>query len=56
LYPFTCEVLGFQKRLTLCCTTETPLPVRDSVALAVVLAKERVAEAVPPLCGVNVTE
>lgn len=43
-------------RLTLCCVAETPLPVRDSVAVDAVLAKDRVAEAVPLLCGVKATE
>jgi hypothetical protein len=49
-------VLGFQLRLTVCCTVETPVPVRDSAAFEALLAKERVAEAVPLLCGVKVIE
>jgi len=49
-------VLGLQFKLTLCCTTETPLPVSDSVAVVAVLANARVAEAVPLLCGVKATE
>lgn len=40
----------------MCCTTETPVPVRDSVAFEALLANERVAEAVPLLCGVKTTE
>lgn len=40
----------------MCCTTETPLPVRDSVAFEALLANERVADAVPLLCGVKATE
>ena len=42
-------MLGFQLRLTVCCTTETPVPVSDSVAFEALLAKERVADAVPLL-------
>lgn len=49
-------MLGFQLRLTVCCTTETPVPVRDSVAFEALLANDRVADAVPLLCGVKATE
>ena len=42
--------------MTVCCTTETPVPVSDSVAVEALLANERVAEAVPLLCGVKATE
>ena len=57
LYPTTGEVLGFQDRSTLCCMVDVAVPVTTSVVDGVeaLLAKEMFAEAVPLVCGANVT-
>lgn len=57
LYPTTGEVLGFQDRSTLCCMVDVAVPVTTSVVdgIEALLAKEMFAEAVPLVCGANVT-
>ena len=61
LYPATLDVLAFQLKFTECCcgcVVATPVPVSDSemVESEALLANEIAPEAVPPLCGLKVTE
>ena len=51
------EVLGFHKRLTLCCGAGVPLPVKDSITvlLDAWLTKDALSEAVPVAVGLKVT-
>jgi hypothetical protein len=57
LYPTTAEVLGVQRRLTVCDDAAVPEPVKVSTTnvFAVLLAREIVPDAVPVLCGLKVT-
>jgi len=58
LYPTTAEVLEFQDRSTLCWMADAPVPVTASVIdeIEALLANETFADAVPLVCGENVTE
>ena len=56
LYPTTAEVLGLQRRLTVCAAAAVPDPVKVStmVAFAALLAREIFPDDVPLLCGLKV--
>lgn len=51
------DELAFQLSVTLCCTGETPEPVKDSetVPLVALLTNAKFAEAVPDACGLKAT-
>ncbi len=58
LYPTAVEVLGFQRRLTVCDDVAVPDPVKVSTAgvFAALLVREMLPDAAPLLCGVKATE
>ena len=58
LYPATTDVLGFQRRLTVCDSVAVPDPDRVSTTgvLAALLASEILPEVAPLLWGVKVSE
>lgn len=58
LYPATTDVLGFQRRLTVCDSVAVPDPDRVSTTgvLAALLASEILPDAAPLLWGVKVSE
>ena len=57
LYPTTDDVLGFQDKLTECCTAAVPEPVTDSTVgeFAALLANAKLAVVAPLACGAKVT-
>jgi len=48
--------VSFQERFTLCCGGAAPVPVKVSAAeFEALLVKEPIAEALPDVCGVNIS-
>jgi len=58
MYPATTELLGLQRRLTVCDGVAVPDPDRVSTTgvFAALLMREMLPDAAPLLCGVKVTE